>query len=152
MVGNLQRNKVKQVIPLVKLIHSVDSLRLAEEIQQVAARMERTVEVLLEVNTSTESSKQGVAAPAAAHLAEQLDTMLNVRLRGLMAMGPLVDNPEQTRDVFARTYEIYDDIRTQGICGEHFNILSMGMTNDFEVAIEEGANLLRIGRAFFSEG
>ena len=152
MIGHLQRNKVKQVLGLVKLIHSVDSLRLVEEIQNTAARSEQVVDILLEVNASGDPAKQGVAAPAAAHLAEQIDTMLNIRLRGLMTMASLVENPQDARPTFARAAEIYHDICDGGACGKNFNILSMGMTNDFEIAIEEGANVLRIGRALFGDG
>jgi pyridoxal phosphate enzyme (YggS family) len=151
MVGHLQRNKVKQVLPLVKLVHSVDSLRLAEEIQAVTARADMAIDILLEINASGEPSKQGVAPPAALHLAEQIDSMVHVRLRGLMTMAPRSENPEDARPTFARTAEIFDDIRSAGIGGRQFNILSMGMTNDFEIAVEQGANVLRIGRALFGE-
>ena len=151
MVGHLQRNKVKPIMPLVKLIHSVNSLRLAEEIQSAAARDDRVVDILLEVNATGEPTKLGVAAPAALHLAEQIDTMMHLRLRGLMAMGPLADDPEDARPTFARTAEIFQEIRTERVGGGQFNILSMGMSNDYEIAIEQGANLLRIGRALFGE-
>ena len=152
MIGHLQRNKVQQVVPLVKLIHSIDSLRLVEEVQSVAARADTTVEVLLQINASGEPTKQGVAAPAVLHLAEQIDTMLNLRLRGLMTMAPRVENPEEVRSIFARTNEIFHEMKSEGIGRDHCNVLSMGMTNDFEVAIEEGANVVRIGRAIFGEG
>ncbi len=152
MIGHLQRNKVKQVLPLVKLIHSVDSLRLAEELQVLAARQDMTVDILLEVNVSGETSKTGIAPPAVPHLAEQIDTMIHLRLRGLMCMAPFTDKPEDTRPVFARTHELFHEIRGEHIGGETFNILSMGMSNDFEIAIEEGANVVRIGRALFGEG
>lgn len=151
MIGHLQRNKVKQVAPLVNLIHSVDSLRLAEELQAWAARVDRTVDILLQVNASGEAAKFGVAPPAVIHLAEQIDSMMHLRLRGLMTMAPYSDRAEDSRPTFARTAEIFHDARTAKIGGDHFNILSMGMTNDFEVAIEEGANLVRIGRALFGE-
>ena len=152
MFGHLQRNKVKQVVPLVKLIHSVDSLRLAEEVHGVATRMDRVVDVLLQVNTSGEAGKSGVLAPAAIHLAEQIDTMMHLRLRGLMAMAPMPNDPEETRPAFSRMAEIFEEIDKEGISDGHFNVLSMGMTNDFEVAIEYGANVLRIGRGLFGEG
>ena len=151
MIGHLQRNKVKQVAPLVTLIHSVDSLRLAEELQTYAARVDTTLDILLQVNTSGEASKFGVAAPAAFHLAEQIDTMMHLRLRGLMTMAPYSENAEDSRGTFARCADIYHDLRKEKIGGETLNILSMGMSNDFEVAIEEGANLVRIGRALFGE-
>lgn len=152
MIGHLQRNKVKQVIPLVQLIHSVDSLRLAEELHAIGVKRDTPIDILLQVNTSGEPSKFGVASPAALHLAEQIDTMVNLRLRGLMVMAPYSDNPEDARPTFARAADIFHDIRKEGIGGETFNVLSMGMTNDFEVAIEEGANLIRVGRALFGEG
>jgi len=149
MVGHLQRNKVKQIIPLVRLIHSVDSLRLAEELHSHAARLDCVVDVLLQVNTSLEPAKFGVAAPAALHLAEQLDTMIHLRLRGVMAMAPVTENPEESRPYFARAAEIFTDIRDARIGGRSFNALSMGMSHDFEAAVEEGANIVRIGQALF---
>ena len=151
MIGHLQRNKVKPIVPLVSLIHSVDSLRLAEELHAFGARTDRTIDVLLQVNTSGEASKTGVAAPAAVHLAEQIDSMVHLRLRGLMTMAPQSDNPEDARPTFARCADIFKDINDQGFAGDHCNILSMGMSNDFEVAIEEGANLVRIGSALFGD-
>ncbi len=151
MIGHLQRNKVKQIIPLVKLIHSVDSLRLAEEIQTFGGRDDRQVEVLLEVNVGGEASKNGIAPPATQHLAEQIEGMLNLRLRGLMVMAPQTDDADEIRRVFARSAELFEDVRSSGACGRTFNILSMGMTNDFEIAVEEGANVVRVGRAIFGE-
>ncbi|MGE3106921.1 MAG: YggS family pyridoxal phosphate-dependent enzyme [Phycisphaerales bacterium] len=151
MIGTLQRNKVKKVAEVCRLIHSVDSLRLAEEIQAIAVKRETPIDVLLQVNTSGERSKGGCAPAAAIHLAEQFDTMLNVRLRGVMTMAPYSDNPEDSRDSFVRAREIYEEIREAQIGGGHCTILSMGMSNDFEVAIEEGANLVRVGSALFGE-
>ena len=151
MIGHLQRNKVKQVLPLVGLIHSVDSLRLAEEIHNYAARVDTVVDILIQVNATSEPTKSGVAGPAVIHLAEQIDTMMHLRLRGLMTMGPNTDNPEDARPAFARTADILSDIRKDKIGGPDCNVLSMGMSGDLEVAIEEGANVLRIGRALFGE-
>ncbi len=151
MIGHLQRNKVKQVAPLVKLIHSVDSLRLAEELQTLGNRLDETYDILIQVNMSGEASKYGVASPAAPYLAEQIDTMVHLRLRGLMTIAPYTDNPEDARGTFSRTRELFEEFRHQGLGGQDCNILSMGMTGDFEVAIEEGANLVRIGRALFGE-
>ncbi len=153
MIGRLQRNKVKKAIECARLIHGIDSLRLAEEIQVAAMRKDLTVDLLLQVNCSGEASKQGIAIPAALHLAEQIDTMVNVRLRGLMTMAPIVENPEEARPVFSRLRECFEDLQQAGVGVDHgqFNILSMGMTNDFEVAISEGANVVRIGSAIFGE-
>jgi len=151
MIGHLQRNKVRKLAGVVRLIHSVDSLRLAEEIQQAATRQSEPIELLVQVNPSGEKAKHGIALAAARHLVDQIDTMLNVRPRGLMAMAPLSDDPEDSRPHFERTRELFEEIRKSGAGGERFDILSMGMTNDFEVAIECGANLVRVGRAVFGE-
>jgi PLP dependent protein len=152
MIGHLQRNKVKKAIEHARLVHSVDSLRLGEEIHTAAMRHDKIIDVLLEVNSSGETSKGGVALPAAVHVAEQLDTMVNLRLRGLMTMAPKCENPENARLSFQRCKEIFDDIRKTRIAAGHFNILSMGMSNDFEVAIECGANVVRVGSAIFGQG
>lgn len=151
MIGSLQRNKVKQVAPHVDLIHSVDSLRLAEELHNYAARLDIIIDILVQVNASGETSKSGIAPPAVTHLVESIDTMMHLRPRGLMTMAPLSDNPEDARPTFARTAEILNDVNAAGVGGDSFNVLSMGMTNDFEVAIEEGANVVRVGRALFGE-
>lgn len=151
MIGHLQRNKVRKVIEVCRLIHSVDSLRLAEEIHVHAARRPEPMDVLLQVNCSGEATKFGCPMPAAIHLAEQIDTMVNVRLRGLMTMAPLCADPRDARPTFARLRELFEEIRQAGIGGEHFNLLSMGMSNDFEVAIAEGANVVRVGTAIFGE-
>ncbi|MEM9109415.1 MAG: YggS family pyridoxal phosphate-dependent enzyme [Planctomycetota bacterium] len=149
MIGHLQRNKVKQVVPLVSLVHSVDSLRLAEELHNYASRHDLTIDILMQVNTAGEAQKSGVAAPAAIHLAEQIDTMMHLRLRGLMCMAPYTEEPETTRPFFARTREIFEDIRTSGYVDDSFNVLSMGMSGDFEIAIEEGANVIRLGSTLY---
>ncbi len=151
MIGHLQRNKVKKALELSTLVHTVDTLRLAEEIQESAQRREGPVDVLMQVNASFEKQKSGVAMPAALHLAEQIDSMVHLRLRGLMTMGPMTDDQEAIRGAFERCADCFDEIRKQGIGGKAFNILSMGMTNDFELAIECGANLVRIGTAIFGD-
>lgn len=149
MIGTLQRNKVRKVMPLVRLIQSVDSLRLAEEIQVAAAKRDEPMEMLIEVNTSGERSKQGVAPAAVRHLIDQIDTMMNMRVRGLMCMAPLSEDPTAARPYFQLAYELFNDIRRIGCGGDRFDILSMGMSNDFETAIECGANLVRVGTAIF---
>jgi PLP dependent protein len=149
MIGHMQRNKVRKALPVVRLIHSVDSLRLAEEIQAAAGKLEEAVEVLVQVNAFGEKSKFGIAPAAARHLIDQIDTMLALRVRGLMTMAPLSESAESLRPVFERTRELFDEIRRSGAGGERFDILSMGMSNDFEVAIECGANMVRVGTAIF---
>lgn len=151
MIGQLQRNKVKQVVPHVDLIHSVDSLRLAEELHNYGARLDVEIDILIQVNVSGETKKAGIAAPAVKHLIESIDTMMHLRPRGLMTMAPLCEDPEEARPTFARAAELFNDTQASPFAGEHFNVLSMGMTNDFEVAVEEGANVVRIGRALFGE-
>ena len=149
MVGHLQRNKVKPVLGVTDLIHSIDSLRLAEEIELQAARMGKKQAVLLQVNASEETSKFGVAVGAAVPLAEQIDSMPHLQLLGLMTMAPLTDNPDTARHAFARTREIFEEMRWHKIGGSAMRHLSMGMSNDFEQAILEGATMLRIGTALF---
>ncbi|MDH3582913.1 MAG: YggS family pyridoxal phosphate-dependent enzyme [Phycisphaerae bacterium] len=151
MVGHLQRNKVKAALPLVRLVHSVDSLRLAEEIQAHAAKDDADVELLLQVNVAQEGAKQGLALPAVAHVADQILTMMHLKLRGLMTIAPMADDPEEVRPHFQRLQELFLELQTTGRYGRDFNLLSMGMSNDFEVAIECGANVLRVGRALFGE-
>ncbi len=151
MIGHLQRNKVKPVMHLCAMIHSVDSLRLAEEIQTAAARGDQPVRVLLEVNVASEDSKYGVAVGAAIHLAEQMDTMDGLQLCGLMCMAPYSDNPEDSRPHFARLRELFEEFRFRKIGGNNFKYLSMGMSGDYTVAIEEGATHIRIGRGLFGE-
>jgi hypothetical protein len=149
MIGHLQRNKVKPILPLVDLIHSVDSLRLAEEIDTFAGKMGKKIPVLLQINASEEQQKHGVAVGAAVHLAEQIDTMPNVQLIGLMSMAALSDKAEAARLAFARTREIFEEMRWNKIGGNVFRHLSMGMSHDFEQAILEGATMLRIGSFLF---
>lgn len=151
MIGHLQRNKVKRIVPLVKLIHSVDSLRVAEEIHGHAAQLDQVIDVLVQVNTSGDPARHGVAPAAVTHLADQIGTMMHLRLRGLMAMAPAAEDTEHSRPVFARAAELFHEVRTDQPHGAFFNVLSMGMSDDFEVAIEEGANVVRVGRALFGE-
>jgi pyridoxal phosphate enzyme (YggS family) len=149
MIGHLQRNKVKPLLPLVDCIHSVDSLRLAEEIEQHGGKLDRNLPVLLEVNASEEKSKFGVAVGAAVHLAEQIASMQHLALIGLMTMAPLTDSADEARRVFARTRELFEEMKWQKIGGTGFKHLSMGMSNDFEQAIAEGATMVRIGTSLF---
>lgn len=152
MIGRLQRNKAKKAVGVCRLIHSVDSLRLAEEIHTIAVKRDTAVEVLLQVNASGEQGRHGCPLPAARHLADQIETMVNVRMRGLMTMAVPSEDPEASRETFARACEAFEEIRTMGVGEGRFNILSMGMSGDFEVAIEEGANIVRVGTAVFGPG
>ena len=155
MIGQLQRNKIKQVAPVAALIHSVDSLRLAEDLHAFGARHDLVVDVLVQINASGEDSKGGVPPAAAIHLAEQLETMGHLRVRGIMAMAaPVIregDLEKRVRPAFALTRSVFEDIRRAPFCNGAFNVLSMGMSGDFEVAIEEGANVVRVGSGLFGE-
>ncbi len=150
MLGHLQRNKVRSLLPHLFWLHSLDSLRLAEEINSQAARLGTKVSAFLEVNASSEKSKTGVAVGAVTHLVEQVRTLPHVRMIGLMTMAPLVDDPEMVRPVFIRTRELFEEIRGNKLAGPDFVHLSMGMSGDFEVAIEEGATVVRVGTALFA--
>jgi len=151
MIGQLQRNKARQVADVCRLIHSVDSLRVAEELQEVGLKRDRPVEILLQINCSGEAAKAGCPVPATLHVAEQIRTMIHLRLRGVMTIAPESDTPERSRPVFARCRELFEEIRAEGLADEAFNILSMGMSGDFEQAIEEGANVVRVGGAIFGQ-
>jgi pyridoxal phosphate enzyme (YggS family) len=149
MIGHLQRNKVRALLPWVEMIHSVDSLRLAEEISDEAVRISRVMPVLIEVNVSGEKSKYGIAVGAVPHLAENIRTLPGLRVVGLMTMAPMVEDPEEVRQHFARLHEVFEDMRSERVVGPEFRELSMGMSNDFEIAIEEGATMVRVGSALF---
>ena len=151
MIGHVQRNKARKVAELCRLVHSVDSLRLAEDFQQSLTRGENTIDVLIQVDCSGEETKFGCPVPAVIPLAEQIDSMYSVRVRGLMTMAPHAEDAERARPVFARCRELFEEIRTLGIGDGRFNLLSMGMTHDYRVAIEEGANVVRVGTAIFGE-
>jgi pyridoxal phosphate enzyme (YggS family) len=150
MVGHLQRNKVHQVLPIVSLIHSIDTLRLAEEINASAPKLNLCPKVLLQVNTSNEPQKYGVPVGAATHLAEQIETLPNLKLIGLMTMAPLTRNKDVIRACFVRARELFVEMRGEKIVSPEFTELSMGMSSDYELAVEEGATILRIGSAIFA--
>ncbi len=150
MIGRLQRNKARRAVELCRLIHSVDNARVAEDVQIAANKLGKTTDVLLQVNTSGEETKTGIAPAAVMHMLDMLETMINVRVRGLMTMAPHTStDPAAARLTFIRLRELFEEARRIGAGGEHFNILSMGMSDDYEVAIQEGANLVRIGSAIF---
>lgn len=149
MIGHLQRNKVKQVLDHSRIIHSVDSLRLAEEINARAEKMGQAVDALLQVNCSQEQQKFGCAVGAALHMAELVSTLKHVRLVGLMTMAEMATDPEKARPAFALLRELFEELRNEKVGGDAFRHLSMGMSHDYPVAVEEGATLLRIGAALF---
>lgn len=151
MIGHLQRNKVKYIVDKVELIHSVDSVRLAETIEQEAAKKDVIVNILLEVNVAEEESKFGLKIDEVLPVIEEIATFPHIRIKGLMTIAPYVENPEENRDIFARLRKLSVDINEKNIDNVSVGILSMGMTNDYEVAIEEGATMIRVGTGIFGE-
>ncbi|MDZ7385463.1 MAG: YggS family pyridoxal phosphate-dependent enzyme [candidate division KSB1 bacterium] len=149
MVGHLQTNKVKRALECFDLIQSVDSLHLAEEISRRASACGRRVEVFVEVNTSGESSKFGVPPEQAPELVARIAALPGVRVMGLMTVGALLPDPELVRPCFVTLRQVKEEIDRRGIDNVQLRHLSMGMTDDFEVAVEEGATMVRIGRAIF---
>ncbi len=150
LIGHLQRNKVRQALPITALVHSVDTLRLAEEISTAGAKLNLQPKVLLQVNASNEPQKYGVPVGAAIHLAEQIESLPNLELAGLMTMAPLTHNKDVVRACFVRARELFVEMRGERIVGPQFTELSMGMSSDYEIAVEEGATILRIGSAIFA--
>ena len=151
MIGHLQRNKVKYLIGKTALIHSVDSLRLAQAVQEEAAKKGVVMDILLEVNAAEEESKFGLAVEEVLPLVRQIAPFPNLRVKGLMTVAPFVQDPEENRKYFRTLKQLAVDINDKNIDNVHVNILSMGMTNDYEVAIEEGATMVRIGTGIFGE-
>ena len=151
MIGHLQRNKVKYIVDKVFLIHSVDSLRLAQEIEKEAAKHEKTVNILLEVNVAGEESKFGVKPEDVLELAKEIAKMPHIRVKGLMTIAPYVEDAEENRPYFEKLKKIYVDIIHKNIDNVFMEELSMGMTGDYEVAITEGATYIRVGTGIFGE-
>lgn len=151
MIGHLQTNKVKYVVNLFDWVHSVDRAELAQELNKRALQNDRRLNVLIEVNVSGEASKSGIAPQQAAGLARLISTLPGLNLQGLMTMPPYPDNPEDSRPYFVALRNLRDEIRKAAIPGISMDELSMGMTDDFEIAIEEGATIVRVGRAIFGE-
>ena len=149
LIGHLQRNKVKVALQMFSLIHSVDSLRLLAEIARRSEAQAQRIDVLIQVNTTQETSKYGLDAADLLAFMEAAQTYPTANIVGLMTMGQLSPSPEANRSAFALLKSLAEKIETQQFPGVTMQYLSMGMTNDFEVAIEEGANLVRIGRAIF---
>lgn len=151
LIGHLQTNKAKYAVKLFDYIHSVDRRELALELDRRAKAISRKMNILIEVNVSGEQTKNGVAAGEAMELIESIAPLTNLSLRGLMTMAPYSDNPETSRPCFQALRSLRNEIVRAGIAGIQMEELSMGMTDDFEVAIEEGATIVRIGRAIFGD-
>ncbi|MBD3258734.1 YggS family pyridoxal phosphate-dependent enzyme [candidate division GN15 bacterium] len=147
MIGHLQTNKAKKAVELFDVIQSVDSLKLAEEISRRASEIERTIECLVEINVSGETSKYGAPPEEAVNLIKQVHGMPGVKLTGVMTIGPLTDDEDDIREAFARCREIFKQGRD--IVGDDFDCLSMGMSEDFPLAIAEGSTMIRVGTGIF---
>ncbi len=151
MIGHLQRNKVKYVVDKVCMIHSVDSLRLAQEISKEAVKHDLVMPVLVEVNVAGEESKFGVSVEEAPSLVEEISKLPGIHVNGLMTIAPYVEDPEENRSVFRNLRKLSVDIGEKNFDNVTMNVLSMGMTGDYEVAIEEGATHVRVGTGIFGE-
>ena len=149
MIGHLQTNKVKYIIDKAELIHSVDSLKLAETIEKEAAKHDLIADILVEVNVAEEESKFGMKMEEVIPCVEQVSAFPHVRVRGLMTIAPFVEDPEENRSIFADLHKLYIDIKKKNHDNDTVSVLSMGMTNDYEVAIEEGATMVRVGTGIF---
>lgn len=151
MIGHLQRNKVKYIVDKACLIHSVNSLRLAEEISKEAQKKQVTANILIEVNVAEEESKFGVSTEEALSLVEQVSLLPNIAVKGLMTIAPYVENSEENRWIFQKLKNLSIDIKGKNFDNVTMDVLSMGMTGDYEVAIEEGATHVRVGTGIFGE-
>lgn len=151
MIGHLQRNKVKYIVDKVYMIHSVDSLRLAEEISKEAVKKGVTVSVLIEINVAQEESKFGTTCEEAYRLVEEASKLPNIIIKGLMTIAPYVENAEENKQYFEKLRQIYVDINRKNIDNVYMTELSMGMTGDYETAIAEGATYIRVGTGIFGE-
>ncbi|RDU23169.1 YggS family pyridoxal phosphate-dependent enzyme [Anaerosacchariphilus polymeriproducens] len=151
MIGHLQRNKVKYIVDKVDLIHSVDSLKLAQEINKEALKKQVIVSILIEVNVAKEDSKFGTTLETCIELVQEISQLPQIKVKGLMTIAPYVTNPEDNREVFKELKKLAVDIKNKNIDNVDMKILSMGMTGDYQVAIEEGATMVRVGTGIFGE-
>jgi len=151
LVGHLQTNKVKKALQIFDFIHSIDSFHLAQEISKRAQQAGQRIECLVEVNTSAEETKFGAAPEDTIDLSKKISQLPGIQLKGLMTIGAFLPDPEDVRPCFKLLKETRDELQRAGIENVEMKYLSMGMTNDFEVAIEEDANIIRVGRAIFGE-
>lgn len=151
MIGHLQRNKVKYIVDKVSMIHSVDSLRLAQTIEQEAAKHNVCVSVLLEVNVAQEESKFGLKMDEVLPLIETIADFPHIKVQGLMTIAPYVENAEDNRDFFRQLKKLSVDIEAKNINNVSMSVLSMGMTGDYQVAVQEGATMVRVGTGIFGE-
>ena len=150
-IGHLQTNKVKDIVPFVELIHSVDSVRLAKEISKQSVKFNKTTDILLEVNVGKEQSKSGFLIEEVENAIIEIAKLPNIHVKGLMAIPPICETAEDNRKYFSIMYKLFIDISTKKIDNSSMDFLSMGMSDDYEVAISEGANIVRVGSALFGK-
>lgn len=150
-IGHLQTNKVKYIVDKVYMIHSVESLRLAQEISKEAVKKKVTVKVLVEVNIGNEDSKFGLPKEAVIPFLKEINELPGIHVEGLMAIAPICENPEENRTYFQQMKQLSVDIIRENIDNVNMNVLSMGMTGDYQIAVEEGATYVRVGTGIFGE-
>ena len=150
-IGRLQKNKVKRAVEIFDMIETVDSIELAERIDRACAELGRTMPVLIEINSGREPQKAGVLPEEAEDLLREMSTLKHVSVRGLMTMGPRFGDPEQARPYFRKTKDLFDQLGKENLANAEMQVLSMGMSNTYNIAIEEGANMVRIGTKIFGE-
>ena len=151
LIGHLQTNKLKYIVDKAAMIHSVDSVKLAQQIEKEAAKKDVVVKILIEVNVAEEDSKFGLKTEEVMDFVTEIATYPHLKIMGLMTIAPFVENPEANREVFATLRKLSVDIDEKRVDNVIMSVLSMGMTNDFEIAIEEGATMVRVGTAIFGE-
>ncbi len=151
MIGHLQRNKVKKAVRVFDVIETVDSMKLAGEIDKCCGKIKKIMPILVEINSGEESQKSGVIAEDAIPLIREMSTLENIKIVGLMTMGPFAGDPEDSRPYFQKTREIFEQLKDLNVPHVEMKVLSMGMSNSYRVALEEGANLVRIGTKLFGE-
>ena len=150
-IGHMQKNKVKKAVEIFDMIETLDSVELAKEIDKRCTQAGKTMQVLIEINSGREEQKNGVFPEDAQELIEQISFLKNVKVKGLMTMGPFSENPQDSRPYFIETRKIFEKIKSLNLPNVKMKYLSMGMTNSYKVAIEEGANIIRIGTLIFGE-
>ena len=151
MIGHLQSNKAKKAVRVFDLIETVDSIKLARAIDSACGNIDKVMPILMEINSGEESQKAGVVPEDAISLARDMSELNNIKLMGLMTMGPFAGDPEDSRPYFQKTKKLFEEIKEMGLPGVEMKYLSMGMSNSYKVALEEGANVVRIGTKLFGE-
>ena len=151
MIGHLQTNKVKKAVAVFDMIETVSSMRLAEEIDKACAKAGKVMPVLIEINSGEEEQKSGVNPGEAVDLIRAMSSLKNIRIQGLMTMGPFAGDPEESRPYFQKTKTLFDAVKAMSLPGVEMKYLSMGMSNSYQVALEEGSNMVRVGTKLFGE-